>query len=149
MKNIKVIAGRIFNDIKEYKIAIIAFGIYNIVIRLVFHAVCPQLIITGFPCAGCGMTRAVYCLITLQFKRAMRLNPAAPIWVAFIICFMWNRYVLGVYKKSTLLFMKIICVITLGIYIYRMLKYFPGAPPMSYYRNNLLGKFFSELKNIR
>lgn len=85
--NIKSIWKRIVLDIKNYYIAILLFAALNIVVRTVFHAFCPFLIITGFPCAGCGMTRAVICFLTGQFTRGMNLNPAAPFWIAWIAFF--------------------------------------------------------------
>lgn len=139
MRKLKLIAARIIKDIKDLKIAILAFVIYSIIIRKIFKAFCPLLIITGFPCAGCGMTRAMYCLVTLQLKRAISLNPASPLWLMFVIWFMWNRYVRGIFnKKKTTIFLSVVCIITLVIYIYRMINFFPGHPPMVYYKNNII-----------
>ena len=132
--------GRLRKDLRDYKAAILVLILYNVLARSLFHAFCPQLILTGFPCAGCGMTRAVYCILTGQFSRAMKLNPAAPLWILFLFWFFYNRYVKGVYAKSTPFFLGLVCAATLAVYGYRMLYCFPGEPPLVYYRNNIMRK---------
>lgn len=141
----KAVADRICKDIKRFWMAFLLFGIYNVIVRRIFKAFCPFLILTGFPCAGCGMTRAVFYILTGRIERGMRLNPAAPLWILFIVWFLWNRYVRGIHKKSTSLWLGLVCVITLLIYIYRMMNCFPGDPPMVYYRKNILRTFWQYL----
>lgn len=138
---IKNIFGRIWNDLKNDWICILLFGLWNVVVRKLFGAFCPFLIVTGFPCAGCGMTRAVFYILTGQIRRGMNLNPAAPLWIAWIFWFFWNRYVRGRYKKSTMCWLGAVCVVTLAIYLYRMANAFPGSPPLVYYQKNLLRRF--------
>lgn len=131
---------RIFLDIKNYYLALILFLIYNIVIRMVFDAFCPFLIVTGFPCAGCGMTRAVFYILTGQIARGMQLNPTAPLWMAWIALFLYNRYVRGKSSKWITRVLILVAAITLAVYIYRMITQFPGNPPMTYYKNNIITK---------
>lgn len=38
---------RLLQDIKNYYIGVLIFILYSIVVRHIFHAFCPQLIITG------------------------------------------------------------------------------------------------------
>lgn len=138
IESVKTAAGRLWEDIKAYRVALAAFIIYNIAVRIIFHAFCIQLIVTGIPCAGCGMTRAVFYMMTGQLVRGMRLNPAAPLWIALAGYFFWNRYVYGTYPKKTNILFGAVCAVTLAIYVYRMANCFPGEPPMVYYRNNLI-----------
>lgn len=146
--NIKSIWKRVVTDIKDYYIAILLLIVLNIVVRKVFHAFCPSLIVTGFPCAGCGMTRAVYYILTGRFKRGMNLNPAAPLWIGWIAYFLINRYILGKNSKWIMRFLAAICVITLALYLYRMFTQFPGDPPMTYYRNNIMSKYSTILADL-
>lgn len=138
---IRTVWGRLWKDIKNFRAAILALLIYNVIMRGVFHAFCPQLVLTGFPCAGCGMTRAVWCILTGQFERGMRLNPAAPLWIVFLFWFFANRYFRGVRPRSTTLVLGLVCMATLAVYMYRMIYLFPGEPPMVYYRNNIIRRF--------
>lgn len=132
---------RIVSDVKQYYIAVLLLLGLNIVVRKIFHAFCPFLIVTGFPCAGCGMTRAVFHILTGNFERGMRLNPAAPLWIGWIVYFGVNRYILGKNSKWVMRLLGAVCVITFAIYLYRMLTQFPGDPPMTYYRNNMISKY--------
>lgn len=139
MWKIQVVLERIWKDIKSVRIAILALLLYNVIVRSVFHAFCPQLILTGFPCAGCGMTRAVFYILTGRFARGMQLNPAAPLWILFLACFFVNRYLRGgAPLKHMRLWLGFVCLVTFVIYLYRMLHFFPGEPPLVYYRNNIL-----------
>lgn len=45
--------------------------------------VCPIRLLTGYPCPGCGGTRAIGAICVGQFERAWSLNP-----VTFVLCFM-------------------------------------------------------------
>lgn len=137
----RVVWSRIVADIKNYYIAIMLFAVYNVVIRNLFHAFCPFLIAVGFPCAGCGMTRAIYHILTGSFQRGMNLNPAAPFWILFFLYFFREHYIKGRNGKRLLWCLGVVCAVTFLIYIYRMLHEFPGAPPLVYYRNNLVVRF--------
>lgn len=136
----KVILDRLKADCKVYYPAVILFVLYNIIVRSIFHAFCPFLTTFGFPCAGCGMTRAIYHILTGNFKRGMALNPAAPFWILFIVYFFLNRYIIGKQRKNMFACMGIVCGITIIIYFYRMLTSFPGDPPLVYYSNNIMKK---------
>ena len=79
--NIRSIWKRISSDIKNYYIAILLFIALNIVVRKVFRAFCPFLIVTGLPCAGCGMTRAGIAMMQLDFYQAIRYNAFSVILI--------------------------------------------------------------------
>lgn len=40
---------RLRKDLRDFKTAIFALVLYNVLARSLFHAFCPQLILTGFP----------------------------------------------------------------------------------------------------
>lgn len=137
---------RIKEDIRNFYPAVIVFAIYNLVVRSIFHAYCPFLITTGFPCPGCGMTRAAFYLLTGRIKRGMSLNPAAPLWIAFIICFFIERYLRGRMPKYMKILLSVVALITVGIYLYRMVRFFPSSPPLVFYRNNLISRMLRMIK---
>ena len=74
-KNVGVILKRIGRDIRQYNWAGAAFLIYYIVVKAVFHAFCPLLILTGLPCPGCRTPRVIINIFRGQFGRERHLNP--------------------------------------------------------------------------
>lgn len=130
-------AGRLWKDIKEYKWLGAALALYYLVVEGLFSAFCPLVIITGFPCPGCGMTRAFLAVLTGDFVRAWRLNPMiyAVILAAFYAAA--QRYL---FQQKVKGFYRILCVLAVFmilVYIYRMYRYFPFRPPLSITRGSL------------
>ena len=134
-----------FNDMKHAKWAILLVFAYFVLLRNFFVTTCLAVLITGLPCPGCGMTRAFIRLLHLDFAEAWQMHPFVYFFAVFVIWFGIRRYILGitdtekVWKIAAML-----GIFMILFYIWRMLRYFPGDPPMSYYYGNLLLK----LKNI-
>lgn len=63
MTRIKKIAGRVWPDMKASGLAGAVFLVYYQIVHSVFDAFCPMLVLTGIPCAGCGLTRAALYLL--------------------------------------------------------------------------------------
>jgi hypothetical protein len=62
----------------------------DLVVHVTGVAICPFHAITGIPCPGCGMTRAMLSLGQLQFGKAMHFNPFCIfllIVMVSIVCF--------------------------------------------------------------
>lgn len=111
-------------------------------IHVIFEAFCPLLVITGIPCAGCGLTRAFLFLFSGQFARAMHMNPSVLLVLAFILYFVFFRYVLGKKVKGLNVCLVLLVAGMLIIYGYRMWMYFPQQVPYVYHEDNLLAKQF-------
>ncbi|MDD2972252.1 MAG: DUF2752 domain-containing protein [Lachnospiraceae bacterium] len=136
----KEILTRILKDAKVYGLVFLLFVSYYLLVRIRFHAFCPLVIVTGFPCPGCGMTRAMLCLLTGQFQRAWNLNPSSFLWLGILIWFLYARYWRG-NGMGRLRYLIMLTVITMVcIYGYRMLTVFPSYPPMTYTRHNLMSE---------
>ena len=129
----------LWKDIKDIRWAIMLIIAYFVLGLKYLYSLCPMVMITGFPCPGCGLTRAGFRLLRLDFTGAFRMHPFIYLIVVYAGMFGWNRYVrkqkMGKYLNAFLLLLMIGMVI---FYIWRMANYFPGDPPMSYYRRNLL-----------
>ena len=145
---VKDIGHRIYKDIWNYKEVIIIFLIYYIFMHVVFHAFCPLVITTGLPCAGCGMTRAVFFMLTGQFARSWRLNPMALPIILLVVYSFICRYVLG--KKIKGVKTAIIVILTgmLIVYVYRMFTIFPNRPPYVYTGGSILERAIPHYKEI-
>lgn len=134
---VKQAAERLWKDIWQYKWLGVVLLIYYLLMEHIFSAFCPSVIITGFPCPGCGMTRAFLFVLTGQFERAWSINPL--IYGCFLFAFYAGvqRYLLGRKVNGWKTIMIILAVALMGLYIYRMYCYFPNKPPMTFTNGSL------------
>lgn len=136
----KKVIGRLIKDIREFGLA----GVLLVVCMAAFvrlsGAFCPIVLFTGFPCPGCGITRAAVLLLTGRWPQAWRMNPVIfPIIIA-ILYFGINRYFLGRKARGMKWIVVGIAVLLVIVYILRMGQYFPGREPYSYHSGNVLEK---------
>lgn len=131
----------IWKDICNMKLAAAVIFVYLWIKRVFFRSSCIWVLITGFPCPGCGLTRAGVALLKGRFRSAFEIHPFIYAIVILFVVFCIQRYIL---KKSPKAFVKWGIALLVGMlvfYAYRMLYLFPGEPPMSYYRYNLIRTF--------
>lgn len=140
LSKIKLVLSRVFIDIKKYWIFVVIFLAYHRFAIYIFGAYCPVVLLTGYPCPGCGMTRAAMEFIKGEWLVAYNLNLMVYLWVAFGIYFFVVRYVFNKEKKLTNILLIVLLVLQVLWYIYRMFTEFPGEPPMSYWNNNLINR---------
>lgn len=148
MKKAKEVIDRVKKDIRQFWAAGAAFAIYYLIVRVVFDAFCPLLVITGFPCAGCGLTRAGLYLLQGNFSQAAMLNPSIFLVVLFLLYCGYFRYLKGAKVKGLSIALGVLVVVTVMIYAYRMYLYFPNQVPYVYHRKNLLAETFPWYEKI-
>lgn len=133
----------IIKDIKSAGWAIILVIAYLVFLKNFLYSLCPMTMILGIPCPGCGMTRAAFALLRLDFQAAWNYHPFIyPIVLLFLI-FCWERYILR--KEDMKTVKKLVVVIAVAMcafYIYRMIRFFPDTTPMLYYKNNVLMRIY-------
>lgn len=108
--------------------------------KLLIGAMCPLVIASGLPCAGCGMTRAATSILKLHFDKAFAYNPSIFVWIIYVVYLGFYRYIKKTKIKRFFLVSLIVFSITLAVYICRMLFIFPSEAPMTYFYNNLFAK---------
>lgn len=144
--SVKKAFGLLWNDIKGAWAGLAAVAAYLAMSRFLFHTVCPMVMLTGFPCPACGLTRAFRALIQGNFAEALVIHPFIyPIAVILIFAFVWRYYL----QRSLRPFQKILIGLILLMmiyYLYRMIRYFPGEPPVSYYYGSVLGRILEYLR---
>ena len=97
----------------------------------------------GIPCMGCGMSRAFYYMITLDFVQAYRFHPLVFIVPFVVLVFLLQETkLLGKFYHSRL-FWGFILSLFVVVYIIRMILYFPHTEPMDYYSNPLIFRLFN------
>jgi len=111
-----------------------AFAFVTFIVCVIFVYRCPFLYITGYPCPGCGITRA--CIMAFHnIKQAFIIHPL------FIIVYLYPIYYFTIrkkYKKADKWVTIVITAVFITVYTVRMALYFPGAPPLEYNENNLI-----------
>ena len=141
------VKNQVNTDVLQAKWAIIFIIAYFSFLRKYFYSTCPVVIITGFPCPACGMTRAAFQLIDLDFTGAFKTHPFIYMIILIIVLFCVNRYVLLRKTPEYIKWLLISCIICMiGFYIWRMITFFPGEPPMSYYPDNLFSRIIKVLE---
>lgn len=142
MKRTKEIINRIRKDIRQFWVAGAAFAIYYVIIHAIFDAFCPLLVTTGFPCPGCGLTRAGLYLLKGNIVQAAVINPSIFLVMLFLLYCGYFRYIRGTKIKGFSLALGIFAAAAVAIYAYRMYLYFPDRAPYVYHRKNLLAEIF-------
>ena len=134
MIKLKEIFIRILTDLKNSVWVIIGLLLYWLIVSLTFGEFCILKILTGFPCPGCGMTRAVFLMLTGHFSESFAMHPLALPWILLGIYFCICRYILNRKPKGAAAIAMILCILLLPVYIYRMQTMFPNQMPMTYTR---------------
>lgn len=143
MKKPKRIFFLVCQDVRSVWKYIAAFLVYDAVVQMVFHQFCPSVIVTGLPCPGCGMTRAVFYFATGQLKKGWEMNPLGILWLILAIYFCVMHYCLERRAKGVLQVGGMLAACMTFFYIYRMYQYFPGDTPISYTSGNLLERMWA------
>lgn len=147
-KYIRAVGFRIIADVKEYGMAVAAVLLYAVAVNLIFHAFCPLVIFCGFPCPGCGVSRASLCFVTGRWRMAWQLNPVIFPIVLFAAYFCLCRYLFGRKVKGARIFIAVIFVLLFVVYCLRMYLYFPDRIPYVYTKDNMLARIFSFYEQI-
>lgn len=124
-------------DIKDNYIWMLAILGYIVLMNLIFETACLVVILTGMPCPACGLTRAGFSLITLQFTDAWNYNWVIFLIVPLVLYCLACRYLFQCKCKGSLPCLIIIASCLIGLYAYRMIHYYPDVEPLVYHDNNL------------
>lgn len=112
--------GLLLCDIKQIRLPLCILLIYGIITQLFFGTICPFAILFGYPCPGCGLTRAGLCLLCGKFSLAAKQNAAIYLWMPFLLYLLFFRYIK--LKKPPFLFPAavLISIATFAGYFYRI-----------------------------
>ena len=87
-------------------------------LRFVWGLPCPVQHLLGISCPGCGMTRALWSLVTLDFAAAWYYHPASfalPAVAALLVLFHWKGM-----KKATAATLAAFGVLLVLVYLWRL-----------------------------
>ena len=143
---LKTVGNRIIKDLKHYGIGIGAYILYAVVTKLFLGASCPQLLVIGLPCPGCGITRALWSILCLNFENAFYLNPVSFLIFIYIAAFIVCRYFLGKTPRIFIYLLWLLGILLIARYLYGMINWFPDRIPYVYRRNNVLANILKLAK---
>lgn len=116
-------------------IVIVAFVVFYLLVG------CPIRFFTGICCAGCGMTRAAFSLLKLDFAGAFYFNPliyTMPFFAILGLIFRKDR-------KKLKIIVGVLCVALLVLYIYRMVT---GCAPDVVYFDPEKGMIYKIIRSV-
>lgn len=149
-KQIFTDALRLFvQDVKDKKTALVLVAAYLLFSEIFLRGICPLVLLTGFPCPGCGLTRAGIAMLRFRFREAWQMHPFIYAVAVYAVFYMAGRYLFQKREQKGLRYVAIVLLLA-GIlyYIVRMFFFFPGEPPMEYHRDNLLFHVLSFLQFV-
>ena len=117
-------------NLRLLALILLIIAYYYLVNHFIGYA-CPSAVLTGFPCPGCGLTRAALLMLKGDFTESLRMNPMLLFIPAYII--------LAVCKKKRAADIYLICIIILSFIVFgwRMFHSF-GTEPLVYNPNNVI-----------
>lgn len=144
----KEIGRRIRKDFQNFWMAGLAIALYTILVNVTFHAFCPMVILTGFPCPGCGITRSLFYLVTGRVVESIAMQPLGIVIAGIFLYFVWNRYIIGRNPKELKFIIGAALLLLIAFYIGRMYLYFPQRVPYVYTEGNILERTLPYYKQI-
>ena len=106
---------------------------------------CPIKYLLGISCPGCGMTRALWSLVTLDLSAALHYHPACillPVFAALLILFK----VKGM-KRATTALLIVFITLMLGLYVWRLMGGSDGVVICDP-QNGLIGRCIRRLMDL-
>ncbi len=132
----------IMDFLYDFNIPICLFGLYVLLTHTMNIENCLVQWIIGYPCPGCGMTRAVLSIGRLDFRQAFLYNPFVFFlpFIGLAIAFKHTKVVKFIMRNKWIS-IAVILSILVG-YIVRMIYIYPNEP-MDYFEHNLIAFIFS------
>ena len=137
---------------KKLRFALINLAIFGLVILIYFaffylvfpssfanKELCLIKTVTGYPCPGCGMTRAYLNFFSGNLHEALHYH---PLFLMIPVIILMTGILFFTKKKGLRLFatgVLILCILLLiSVYIYRMSQFFPEIKPMDYNKDAII-----------
>ena len=107
----------LFTKIRQNKALLITFAL--IAMFYLRHG-CPIRLLTGISCPGCGMTRALFALLSLDFPLALEMHPLVLLLPVAAAIYFFRRLIP---KKALRLIYTFSFILLITVYIVRMTQH--------------------------
>jgi len=109
--------------------------------------------LSGFPCPGCGSTRAMVEICRGDIKTALEYHPLIFVSIAIIAFYIITIvFKINLAAKSETKWMKIFSwgfvILYVGTFITRMILFYPRVEPMTYLDTSVFGRVIGFFKSI-
>lgn len=106
--------------------------------------------ITGLPCPGCGLTRAILAALQGNLAEAFRLHPlfwlAPLILLAMLLLLIVQPEQLSSRRANRIWL--VLAAVYILVYIIRMFIYFPDTEPLTYNKYSVFGRIAGLLASL-
>ncbi len=116
--------------------------------------------VLGIPCAGCGSSRALALLLQGRLAEALRMHPLILVSLALVLAlavylvFQLAALIRGKSLRFPLapatirLVVISLLVLYLGVYLVRMILFFPDQEPLCYNHDSVWGRLFALFRGL-
>lgn len=119
-----------------------------IILILILDIGCIFKSLTGFPCLGCGTTRACISFLHGRWLEAFYWQPLFWLTVPLLLVVVAKGENIFKSKRANIIFIIILAIIYLGTYAVRMYLLFPDIAPMDYNYDAPLYQVFIKIKSL-
>jgi hypothetical protein len=128
---------------KFYVVPLFVIILFYVFLKFIgINTTCYFKSITGIPCPGCGLTRAYLSLMHENIKKAFFYHPLFILPILIFIYISLCKFKKVKYSNKLL---GIVLVAFIGLWIVRMILFFPSTEPMDFDSNTLFPKIIKHL----
>lgn len=107
-------------DLRRIRLPLFLAVLYFAGTKVLFGETCPFRLLTGFPCPGCGLTRAGLLVISGHWDTAAKMNLSIFLWIPYLVYLFFAQYFFPRLKDFAMVLLIIVCIFTIVYYIVRL-----------------------------
>ncbi len=145
---IKKAASRLIAHIRKNRVLWISLAAFIAVAWLLTGTSCVIHSLTGLPCPGCGLTRALLAALRGDLATAWRLHPLfwlAPLILLAVLGLLAFRPA-WLHSRTAGRIWLALAFLYIAVYLVRMILYFPRVEPLTYNWHSVFGRWWALIR---